>query len=87
MPRISAAVGGGNGDDGENQDDFKNRLAAMLSRGPPSKSAMAVKRPVYASGESCEDIVNAKMDIPKMQRNRVQTTKKYDASNYDFDGF
>ena len=74
---------GGN-DEGGDPDDFKNRLAAMLSRGP--SATVAKKPPVISAQQTNEEIVDAKLSIPKVTRQRANT-KKYDLAQFDFDGF
>ena len=64
-----------------------DRLAAMFAKGPSTKSAMVQKRAPPSRLQTQDEIMNDKLNMAAAKRNRVQTTKKYDASQYDFEGF
>ena len=68
-----------------NQDDFKKRLEAMLLGGPKPQ---AVSRPAVRQSTmpTAAEIMDMKLDVPKIVRARGITTK-YDISKYNFDGF
>lgn len=73
-----------------NMKDNVNFLANMLSKqGPPPSFSAA--RPVSQStvaapSQTPEEIIDAKLSVPKLTAQRRKTTR-YDASKHDFDGF
>ncbi len=70
----------------EGEDDFKANLAAMLARGPSQITRMpAASRPV-TQAESQDQLIEARLDMPKVNRSRGVTTK-YNIDKFDFDGF
>ena len=77
----AAANSGGGGD----QDDFKNRLSAMLMMGPRPQATRAPP-PRHTAMASPQELIDARLDMPKIARERGVTTR-YDISKYDFDGF
>ena len=70
----------------EGEDDFKANLAAMLARGPSQKARAPPARHGHTMMSNTEDIVEARLNMPKVTRSRGVTTK-YNLDKFDFDDF
>ena len=53
--------------DDEDEGDFKNKLQAMLMRGPPPQIHRKTHAPQQAASSNPEDLFDEKMALPKMQ--------------------
>ena len=65
---------------------FMAQLAARLAQGPPAAVQKRPANPPVQNLETPEELVDAKLSIPKMSRSRG-VTKKYDVSKYNFENF
>lgn len=73
-------------DGGDDPDDFKNRLAAMLARGPGAIARAPARPAAVSMQQTPEEILDAKLSVPGLARKRNVTTK-YAVEKYDFEGF